>query len=303
MGKIAFVFAGQGAQTTGMGQTLQQAGGKAAEIFALADTIRPGTSTQCFTAGADVLNLTINTQPCVFTVDLAAAEALREKGVVPHAVAGFSLGELAALTFAGCIEQQASFSLVTRRAELMHEAAAAQPGSMAAVLRLDDETVENLCRQFNNLWPVNYNADGQLVVAGDAQQIPAFCEAVKASGGIAKQLAVSGAFHSPFMQNAATRFLQELEGYTLTVNPEMPVYANLTAAPYAGDIKQTLASQIHSPVLWKQTMLQMHQDGFDTFIEVGPGKTLTGLAKRIVPSARLFNVYDENSLQETLQNL
>lgn len=301
MGKLAFLFAGQGAQTPGMGQSLFPLPGADA-AFAMAEALRPGTQQDCFAATPQRLAQTEVTQPCVFTVDLAAAQALVARGVSPQGAAGFSLGELPALTLAGAFSPEEGFRLVCRRGQLMANAARQNPGSMAAVLKLSAEETEALCARFSTISPVNYNCPGQLVVAGGTEEMPAFCDAVKQAGGMARPLAVSGAFHSPFMRGAATEFAALLQ-QTGMAAPTLPVYANLTGKPYAPPLAQTLANQIQSPVRWQATIQNMAADGFDTFIEVGPGKTLTGLAKRIVPGARLFNVQDEESLNQTLQAL
>ncbi len=297
MGKIAFLFAGQGAQAPGMGQSLQQNSPKAAGLFELFDSIRPGTSAQCFTGTPEELAQTENTQPCVFAVGLAAAAALAEKGVLPQGVAGFSLGEMAALTFAKSFTLQNGFTLVGQRAGLMQQANIQNPGVMAAVLKLQDTAVEEICANFKQMYPVNYNCDGQLVVAGSSAEMPEFCAAVKEAGGLAKPLAVGGGFHSPFMQQASDEFLQAIKGSEFAA-PTLPVYANLTALPYTlEDLPLTLAKQMCRPVLWKQTLQNMWNDGFTTFIEVGPGKTLTGLAKRVLPEATLFTVQDIDGVQ------
>ena len=295
MGKIAFLFAGQGAQSPGMGRSLAELGGEAARVFEAAESVRPGLTKMCFEGTKEDLAQTINTQPAVFTVDLAAAMALAERGIEPDGVAGFSLGEMAALTFACAFTMEQGFSLVCRRAEWMQLANERNPGGMAAVMRLDDAQVEQLCRNFHEIYPVNYNSDGQLVVAGSTEELPAFCAAVKMAGGVAKPLAVSGGFHSPYMFEAAESMRVLLEQQDIS-QPDIPVYANLTARPYGDEPAQTLADQMQNPVLWKQCIRQMAQDGFDTFIEVGPGKTLTGLVKRILPDALALSVQSAEDL-------
>ncbi len=302
MGKIAFLFAGQGAQYPGMGKSLTEISPKAASLFELADSIRPGTSRQCFEGDPAELTQTANTQPCVFTVDLAAAYALEEAGVHADVAAGFSLGEMAALTFAGSFSEKDGFSLVCRRGELMQEAAQEHPSAMAAVLKLKDETVEQLCAGFPDVYPVNYNCPGQLVVAGGTEHLEQFCELAAEAGGRAKKLAVGGGFHSPFMEQAASAYLQEL--LRIGVNPpRIPVYGNRTAAPYEENRETMLAEQMKNPVLWTKTVERMAADGVDTFVEVGPGKTLSGLVKRILPHAAVYRVEDAATLEETIQAL
>lgn len=302
MGKIAFLFAGQGAQYPGMGKSLTEISPKAASLFELADSIRPGTSRQCFEGDPAELTQTANTQPCVFTVDLAAAYALEEAGVHADVAAGFSLGEMAALTFAGSFSEKDGFSLVCRRGELMQEAAQEHPSAMAAVLKLKDETVEQLCAGFPDVYPVNYNCPGQLVVAGGTEHLDQFCELAAEAGGRAKKLAVGGGFHSPFMEQAASAYLQELLRIGVKL-PRIPVYGNRTAAPYEENRETMLAEQMKNPVLWTKTVEQMAADGVDTFVEVGPGKTLSGLVKRILPHAAVYRVEDAATLEETIQAL
>ena len=311
MGKIAFLFAGQGAQYAGMGASLKECSPAAAKVFRMAETIRPGTEKQCFSGSEEELRETKNTQPCVFTVALAAAEALKERGITPNACAGFSLGEVCALTFSGAFSQEKGIRLVCRRGELMQEAAEKHPGAMAAVLKLPNEEVEKLCSSFSEIWPVNYNCPGQLVVAGNPAQMPDFCKAVEAAGGKARPLAVGGGFHTPYMQEASAAFLKILEDGEFSVNlPEIPVYANKTARLYGDpDENETLAellsAQIQNPVRWQEIMERLLSEGFDCFIELGPGKTLTGFGKRLIKGheAKLLHVEDEKSLNETLAAL
>lgn len=302
MGKIAFVFSGQGAQVPGMGKELYDASPAAKAVFDLADSIRPGTSAQCFSGTKEELSVTINTQPCLYCVDLAAAESLREAGIVPDAVAGFSLGEIAALAFSGIFSKQDAFKLVCERARLMQQAAESAPGAMAAVLKLDNKVVEELCQKYKQVYPVNYNCPGQLVVAGEQQELSSFCADVSAAGGRAVPLAVSGGFHSPFMQSASEGLLHFVRSLPVQ-NPEMPVVSNCTAEPYDGKIEEMIAAQVKSPVLWQKTVENLTAAGFDTFIEVGPGKTLCGLIKKTAAGANIYNVEDAKSLAETIKKV
>lgn len=300
MGKTAFLFAGQGAQYPGMGRSLQENSEAASAVFAAADAVRPGTSEQCFHGSAQELVCTANTQPCVFCVDLAAARALEEAGIHADAVAGFSLGELAALSFAGAFADEDGFSFVCRRAQAMDCAARSNPSGMAAVLKLENETVEQLCQEFEQVYPVNYNCPGQLTIAAQRSQLAAFCKRVQEAGGRAVELAVSGGFHSPFMNPAAQELAKELEH--CQIQPcRIPVYANCTALPYPSrheEVRQLIAQQVNHPVRWEQTIRQMIEDGFTTMIEVGPGKTLSGLVKKISRTVRVFHVEDIQGVQE-----
>lgn len=287
MGKIAFVFSGQGAQYSGMGKAMAEASPAAKAVFDMADSVRSGTSRQCFEGSAEELCQTVNTQPCVFAADLAAAYALTERGITPDSVAGFSLGEIAALAFSGMLSDEEAFRLVCKRGELMDKAARENPGAMAAVMKLTAAQVEEICRRFGSTYPVNYNSPAQTVVATAGENAGAFCQAVKEAGGKAVLLAVSGAFHSPFMAQAAQGLADYMKDITFS-EPRTVIYSDVTAKPYEGDYKALVKAQVESPVRWQSIVENMIADGTDTFIEVGVGKTLTGLIKRISPEVRAF---------------
>ena len=303
MGKIAFVFAGQGAQAPGMGKAFYETSEAAADVFRAADEVRPGTSVQCFEGTEEELQETKNTQPCLYTVEMAIAAAVAEKGIKADMTAGFSLGELSALTYAGVMDLETGLNAVRNRAELMQQAALDHDTSMAAVIKLTNEKIEELCAGFEHVYPVNFNCPGQTSVSGDAQEMLAFAEKVKEAGGRAKVLKVNGAFHSPYMSKAAEGFREVLSVLPAFHEPSVTVYSNYTGLPYTTDVIQTLTSQIDNPVKWEMIVRHMIADGEDTFVELGPGKTLTGLIKRIDPDVRLFNVSVPEDLDLLIQSL
>lgn len=289
MGRIAFLFSGQGDQYPGMGRELYETYPAAEAVFRMCDTIRPGTVRQCFDGTAEELKETANTQPCLFAMELAAAQVLAEKGIVPDAVAGFSLGEVAAATAAGCFPTETGFRLVCKRGDLMQEEARKHDTAMAAVVKLSAEQVEDLCRNYPNLYSVNFNCPGNTTVSGAAEQMAAFSADVKSAGGRALPLKVKGAFHSPYMKEAAARFGQELANVEIQKN-QIPLYSNVTAQPYEGNITDLLAKQIASPVRWEELIRNMILSGIDTFLEIGPGRTLTNMVKKIDPQVTAMTV-------------
>lgn len=293
MDSVAFLFAGQGAQHPAMGVDLIEASPAAAEVFAIADEVRPGTSEQCRSASKEELSQTESTQPCVFVHDLAAAAALRERGVVPAVCAGFSLGEVAALNFAGAFDTRAGFELVCERAVLMATAAERHPGGMRAVIKLDAAQVENLAAQAGeDCWPVNYNSPQQTVVAGAPDALQTLDVLVKEAGGRAMKVAVSGAFHSPYMAEATEGLATYIQDGHAPSPLLIPVMANMTAAPYPADPRaasDVLANQVSHAVRWVDTLHALQDQGIDTFIEVGPGKTLSGLVKRTLSDVRVYS--------------
>ena len=280
--KLAFVFPGQGAQVPGMGKALCEASDSAKAVFDSLEAIRPGLKELCFNGTKEELSLTINTQPCIFAVSMANAAALAEQGIMPNVVAGFSLGEACALTFAGAMSLSDGFRAVIKRAELMTECASQSKGAMSVVIKLDASSVEKIALEYG-VYAVNYNCPGQTVVSGLADKIVEFNKAVATAGGRALPLAVSGAFHSPLMADAAKGFRDYLDTLDI-VAPMLPVYANGTARAYStnvDELKDTFASQIASPVLWEQTVRNLKDMGIEQFIELEPGKVLTGLIGKI----------------------
>ena len=288
MGKIAFVFSGQGDQFPGMGKDLYEKYPVAKKIYDLCDEIRPGTSDQCFNGTEEELKETKNTQPCLYAMELAAASVLMEKGITPDVVAGFSLGVVAA-TVSGAFDNETGFRLVCKRGELMQSEAEKLDTSMAAVVKLTPEQVRAVCSKYSDVYPVNFNCPGQITVSGLSSQMTAFFVDVKAAGGRAIPLKVKGAFHSPFMKAAAESFAEELKKAEVKER-SITLYSNMTAEPYADDVVGLLSSQICSAVQWETIIRNMVSDGVDTFIEIGPGKTLTNMIQKISTDVKAVNI-------------
>ena len=291
MGKIAFVFSGQGDQYPGMGKELYEKYPAAQKIYDLCDGIRPGTSDQCFDGTEDELRETKNTQPCLFAMELAAASVLFEKGIIPDAAAGFSLGEVVAATISGAFDCETGFRLVCKRGELMQHEAEKFDTSMAAVVKLTPEQVQEVCSKYSDVYPVNFNCPGQITVSGLSTQMTDFFADVKAAGGRAIPLKVKGAFHSPFMNEAAKAFAEELEQAEVKERT-VTLYSNMTAEPYADNVIELLSKQICNPVQWEKIIRNMIADGVDTFIEIGPGKTLTNMIKKISTEVKAVSVME-----------
>ncbi len=305
MGGVALLFAGQGAQHPGMGAELAAREPAAQKVFEVADAVRPGTSDQCFHGSDDELRVTANTQPCLFATDLAIARALEAYGVAPQAVAGFSLGEVAALAFAGSLSDEEAMRLVCHRARLMQEAAERHPGGMRAIIKLEAQVIESLAEQAGDAWPVNYNSPKQTVVAGLPEALERLDALVREAKGRSMNVAVSGAFHSPLMAEASEGLAAYLAAHPLG-EPRIPVVANLTARPYPadeGERADTLAQQVSHPVRWVQTLEWLHAEGVDTFVEVGPGRTLTGLVKHTLSGVTALSCETSEELDKVVESL
>lgn len=300
MGRVAFVFSGQGAQQVGMGRSFYEQDHDVRTFFDQAEQVRPGTLSLMFEGSNEELKKTEHTQPCLYLTDLAAAMVLEKAGITPDGVAGFSLGELPALAFAGAYDALTGFQLTTLRGRFMSEVSEKSPSTMMAVLKLENQVVEELCHTVGNVYPVNYNAKGQLVVAGAKADLDRLIPLVKQSGGACIPLAVSGGFHSPYMDEAAKRFAEKSVGFT-TQCPSKPVYANVDATPYADAPLAKLVQQINHPVLWQKLIENMVADGYDTFIEVGIGNTLQKLIAKIAPQVKTYVVNTMEDVEKLTQ--
>lgn len=304
MGKTAFLLAGQGSQYPGMAKDLYENEPQIRALFDAAEAIRPGTLRQMFEGTAEELKRTDNTQPCLFLADLAAATALRAHGIDADAVAGFSLGEIAGLAVSGILGDSDAFRLVVRRGIRMQKVAEAQEGSMIAVLRMNPDELRTLCAELG-VYPVNYNCPGQVVVSGEVSKINRLKEELTARSIRFVELAVGGPFHTPYMKEAAEGLRNDAEQFTVQA-PSIPLYANRTAKPYPGErgaILDLVAEQIRNSVLFEDTLKNMAEAGVDTFIECGPGKTLSGFVKRTVPGATILQVSDMESLEASINTI
>lgn len=308
--KTAFVFPGQGSQKVGMMQDLYNAYPIVKQRFEEADEALGYSITKlCFEGPDTELVKTANTQPAILTASVACYEVLKEKGYTPDIVGGHSLGEYSALVAAGVLEFKDAVYLVHKRGQYMQEAVPLGEGSMAAILALPREEVITICAEVDatvgSVQAVNFNCPGQIVIAGATKAVEIAAEKMKAAGAKrAVILPVSAPFHSRLMEPAALRLEEELN--TITVHDaQIPVVANVTASilTKGADIKKSLVVQAAHPVLWEDCVMQMVNYGVEAFVEVGPGKVLTGFTKKINKAMQLSNVEDMESLDKTLEFL
>lgn len=300
MAKIGIIFPGQGAQYPGMGEKLYEAYPEIRELYENAEKIFPGITEISFHGTADDLKKTENTQPALYLAELSAALILKKNGIEASALAGFSLGEIPALSFGGAFDYIEGFRIVCKRGEFM----SADPGvetAMAAVLKLDGETVEKICASHSGLYPVNYNCPGQITVSGTKEALNDAKAEFTEAGGRVIPLAVSGAFHSPFMDKASEEFGAFLSTCDIK-SPVTTVYANRNAAPYE-NVVETMQAQINHPVLWEKTVRAMAESGVDTFIEVGPGQTLSKFVQKTVPGAKTYHAETPEEIEKIVSEV
>lgn len=284
----AYVFPGQGAQFTGMGQDLYNNNPLAKEMFEKANTILGFRITDTmFNGTADELKQTKVTQPAIFLHSVILAKYLPDFN--PHMTAGHSLGEFSALVTAGAMSFEDGLVLVSKRAMAMQKACEIKPSAMAAILGLDDKTIEDTCKKIDGVVvAANYNCNGQVVISGEVEAVNEACTLLKEAGAKrALLLPVGGAFHSPMMDPARVELAQAIEKTTI-VTPVCPVYQNVDAKPHTcpKEIKENLLIQLTAPVKWTQSVQNMVTDGATEFIELGPGKVLQGLINKIAPQAK-----------------
>ena len=296
----AYVFPGQGAQYIGMGKDLYENSAEARALFDKANEILGFKITDVMFAGTDdELKQTKVTQPAIFLHSVILAKVLGS-AFTPDMTAGHSLGEFSALVAAGALSFEDGVRLVSHRAQAMQKACEAAPSTMAAIVGLDDATVENVCQNVNGVVPANYNCPGQLVISGSIEGIDEACKILTEKGARrALKLSVSGAFHSPFMEPARTELAKAIEE-TNFVAPHCPVYQNVNAKPETDPetIKKNLVAQLTSSVRWTQTVQNMVADGTTDFVEVGPGKVLQGLIKKTTKEVSTAGLSTWDDLQK-----
>ncbi|RMH73241.1 MAG: [acyl-carrier-protein] S-malonyltransferase [Gemmatimonadetes bacterium] len=307
--QVGFLFPGQGSQYVGMGKDLYNNFKKAREIYEEAnDILGFDLAKLSFEGPADELTKTLNTQPAILVHSVAAMKLLQLEGVMPVVAAGHSLGEFTAHVCAGSMRFADALSTVRLRGELMYESGVKQPGTMAAVIGLENAVVDDMCRQASAkgiCQAANYNGGGQIVISGEVDAVQYGMELAKQAGAAkVVQLQVSGAFHSKLMEYASAGLTAKLESIEIQ-DAQIPVIANVSAQPVqkAADIRQTLIDQLSNAVRWEQSMKYIASMPVTTLVELGPGKVLKGLMRRIDRRVKVLNVEDGRSFEQTFHTL
>lgn len=305
--KIAFLFPGQGSQSVGMGKDLYDNFEVSKKVFDTADKVLDKSISKiCFEGPEEDLKQTVNTQPAIVTTSIAALEAFKSQfDIEPFCTAGHSLGEYCAMYTSGVMDLETTLKAIQKRADLMSET---KGGAMAAILNAPEGSIENAIKEASSVGYVdvaNYNSPVQVVITGDEAAVAKAGELLTQAGARrVVPLAVSGAFHSKYMEGAGAKFKDFVTELDLN-NAQIPVYTNVdaNATILGAEFKNKMPKQIYSSVYWTQTIQNMIEEGVDTFVEIGPGKVLSGLVKKIDASVKTYNIFDKESLEVTISSL